>query len=60
MQLYQEPFSAERLFFRLFEPRVLPKYDLLGHYLKSPNHTPTLLVYGETDWVDRQGAKLLT
>ena len=59
MQLYEEPLGSEQLFFRLFEPRVLPTYNLLEHYDRNGCRTPTLMVYGETDWVDKQGARQL-
>jgi hypothetical protein len=59
MLLYKEPLCSEKLFFKLFEPRVLPTYSLEDHYQNHPNKHKMKLIYGDTDWVDRQGAKRL-
>lgn len=46
LRLYDEPLCSERLFFKIFEPRVLPIYNLLDHYDRLPCVTPTIMVYG--------------
>lgn len=58
-RMLYEPICGERLFFKIFLPRVLPLYNLEEHFRLDPPHCRTKLIYGEEDWVDTVGAKRL-
>jgi hypothetical protein len=60
LRLLMEPSCSEKLFFKLFEPLVLPVYNLETHLYVNPPHCRLKMIFGENDWADKEGAKRLT
>jgi hypothetical protein len=51
--------GSEGVFFRYFEPRVLPKFPIKPIFNEEPPFKITIFYGGEEDWVDKTGAEHL-